>query len=199
MIPWSNPTLSGSYHQTKTVQRSKEYYPERQDVVYAQHVYQDNKYVSHVRNSYNFLDFLGSISGVLDTFLYTITFFLASLPGMNSLLAIMNRLFVVRTSIDNIFEESSEQKFGSIDKIKKKNEYLIDFKICQLLHYKLQHIRCGLCLSWDCLKCIPYFKKYRRVKKLMKKGEEKLMDSISVQVIYHTLKQHSEAFKKMGI
>jgi hypothetical protein len=33
----------------------------------------------------------------------------------------------------------------------------------------------------------------------MKKGEEKLMDSISVQVIYHTLKQHSEAFKKMGI
>jgi hypothetical protein len=48
-------------------------------------------------------------------------------------------------------------------------------------------------------KWVPCFKRYRRVAKLMKRGEDKLIGSISVQVMYETLRQHSLAFKTMGI
>ena len=59
-----------------------------------------------MRNSYNLLDFLGSIGGIADIINFAVTFFLAKLPGMNSLLIIMNRLFVVKTSDNDMFEEN---------------------------------------------------------------------------------------------
>jgi hypothetical protein len=131
------------------------------------------------------MDFLNDIGGTVEIFFYFVTFFLASLPGRNSLLAIMNRLFVVKTSIKDMFEEN-DSKYKNLVPMssKSKNEYTVDFTLSQLLHYKLQYLRCGLCLSWKCFKCIPSFKKYRRIRKLMKKGEERLIESISVQVIY---------------
>ena len=89
--------------------------------------------------------------------MYSITFFLATLPGRNSLLAIMNRLFVVKTSITDMFEENKvksllgENILSKLDlgnglasyknkaKMKKcrKEEYTVDFTLSQLLHYKL--------------------------------------------------------------
>ena len=52
------------------------------------------------------MDFLGDIGGIVEIIAFVVTFFLASLPGRNSLLTIMNRLFVVKTSIPDMFEEN---------------------------------------------------------------------------------------------
>ena len=84
------------------------------------------------------MDFLSDIGGIVEIIFFFNTFFLARLPGRNSLLAIMNRLFVVKTSIKNMFEEN-ESKYKNLVPMsnKSKNEYTIDFTLNQLLHYKL--------------------------------------------------------------
>jgi hypothetical protein len=52
------------------------------------------------------MDFLSDIGGIVEIIYFFNMFFLASLPGRTSLLAIMNRLFVVRTSMKNMFDET---------------------------------------------------------------------------------------------
>ena len=51
------------------------------------------------------MDFLGDIGGIVEIIFFFNTFFLASLPGRNSLLAIMNILFVVKTKVKKMFKE----------------------------------------------------------------------------------------------
>jgi hypothetical protein len=55
------------------------------------------------------MDFLGDIGGIVEIIFFFNTFFLASLPGRNSLLAIMNRLFVVKTRVKNMFKETCDE------------------------------------------------------------------------------------------
>ena len=102
----ANPTVSGSYFNFGEVHRSQEKYPDTQEIVFSQQIYLDSEYMSHQRDSFNVFDFLGNIGGIIEIITWVATFFLASLPGRNSLLAIMNRLFVVKTSVDDMFEEN---------------------------------------------------------------------------------------------
>jgi len=52
------------------------------------------------------MDLLIDIGGIIEILTFAVSFFLAALPGQNSLLIIMNRLFVVKTSIKDMFEET---------------------------------------------------------------------------------------------
>ena len=102
----NNPTASGSYYNYGDYHNSQENYPNTQEVVYSQQIYLDSEYMSHQRDSFNMFDFMGNIGGIIEIITFVVTFFLASLPGRNSLLTIMNRLFVVKTSVDDMFEEN---------------------------------------------------------------------------------------------
>jgi hypothetical protein len=84
------------------------------------------------------MDFLGDIGGIVEIIFFFNHFLLASLPGQVALLTIMNRLFVVKTSVNDMFNESEEkEKNGDPMKTKVKNQYDIDFSKKQMTHFKL--------------------------------------------------------------